>query len=385
MNETQHDDEDAGERMMFVTLGMFIIDEIHYTAESGKPPVYDVVGGAGTYAVLGCRLFAPAPRTSRRVGWVVDAGSDFPASVEAQLAGWRTGMVLRRDGDRLTTRGWNGYGAREERAFRYTTRKRRVEVADLPPRLLRARAYHAICAPARCVDICVRAHAALKELGESARPVIVWEPVPGVTAPGEFAGCVAALEYTHIFSPNAKEAAEFLGRAEPVRDAEVAEVALQFLVHMRGPAKNDTGVDDRVARAVVIRCGARGCAVFALEGFPTSAHKVEAVGGEQVEYYVGWFPAYHSPKFSDYKVEDPTGGGNTFLGGFAAGFVGADSESGGTYRELARAAVYGNVAAGYAVEQVGVPVLGRDDEATEVWNGTRVAGRVAEYGARYTL
>lgn len=45
--------------IMFTTMGMFIIDEIHYGKMSEKPPVYDIIGGARFYSVLGCRLFFP--------------------------------------------------------------------------------------------------------------------------------------------------------------------------------------------------------------------------------------------------------------------------------------------------------------------------------------
>jgi hypothetical protein len=35
------------------------------------------MGGAGTFSAIGARLFSPPPR-SKSVGWIIDAGTDFP-------------------------------------------------------------------------------------------------------------------------------------------------------------------------------------------------------------------------------------------------------------------------------------------------------------------
>lgn len=96
----------------FCTLGMFIIDEIEFPPP--KPPVKDIVGGAGSYSALGARIFSPPPQ-SRSVGWIVDCGSDFPPELRDSIASWETGVLIRETPDRLTTRGWNGYGENEHR------------------------------------------------------------------------------------------------------------------------------------------------------------------------------------------------------------------------------------------------------------------------------
>jgi hypothetical protein len=98
----------------FVTLGMFIIDEIHFPPPT--PPVTNILGGAGSYSALGARLFSPPP-TSKSVGWIVDCGSDFPAELRECIASWETGVVVRETPGRLTTRGWNGYGEGEVRGM----------------------------------------------------------------------------------------------------------------------------------------------------------------------------------------------------------------------------------------------------------------------------
>lgn len=72
------------------------------------------MGGAGSYAALGARLFCPPPR-SKSVGWIVDAGSDFPEEIRESIRQWDTRCLLRESSERLTTRAWNGYGDGEKR------------------------------------------------------------------------------------------------------------------------------------------------------------------------------------------------------------------------------------------------------------------------------
>lgn len=118
------------------------------------PSVKDILGGAGTYSALGARLLSPPPQ-STTVGWVVDQGSDFPPALAALIDAWATTAVYRRDDERLTTRGWNGYeaGADQKRAFKYLTPKKRLTGDDLPPHLLRSRSFHLICSPLRCQEL----------------------------------------------------------------------------------------------------------------------------------------------------------------------------------------------------------------------------------------
>lgn len=150
-NETTNSSSSRKDIIMFTTMGMFIIDEIHYGKMSEKPPVYDIIGGAGTYSVLGCRLFFPgkhrtqcglngeldqhklcgvaeendqntsgskpqfASGSSEQIGWIIDVGYDLPDSVKEEIEAWDTGVVWRNTPDRQTTRGWNYYGPNEER------------------------------------------------------------------------------------------------------------------------------------------------------------------------------------------------------------------------------------------------------------------------------
>lgn len=303
------------------------------------------------------------------------------------------------------------------------TPKRRIDVEDLieNENLLFSQSFHLICSPSRCIEICIKLQQTLSSLKNKApkRPIIIWEPVPGVISPDTFSECIKAIQYVDIFSPNAKEAAEFLGEEEPFEEEDIKNVALKFLVHMEQRTKGlyeekekekekekGTVLQPQPPRSVVIRCGSKGCAVFAYEKFPTSKiQNPKDKGILSIPYYEGWFPAYHNSKFPDFKVEDPTGGGNTFLGGFIAGYMmgtksrDVDDSLGGSSTctimgNLARAAVYGNVAASFAIEQVGVPRITSNginnssdgsNNGKELWNNESVEARVNEYLIRYSF
>ncbi|CAI4220224.1 unnamed protein product [Parascedosporium putredinis] len=46
--------------------------------------------------------------------WIVDMGSDFPTSLTQIIDSWETSALIRSNPERLTTRAWNGYTARED-------------------------------------------------------------------------------------------------------------------------------------------------------------------------------------------------------------------------------------------------------------------------------
>lgn len=322
---------------LFVTMGMFIIDEIHFN--NHRPSVYNVIGGAGTYGVVGARLFlAGCPQ---RIGWIVDCGSDFPDSVKQEIEHWQTGVVFRTPPDWLTTRGWNSYGSNEERAFRYTTPKLRIEVEDLIyyGLLVQAKSFHIICSPNRCIDITAKLSRRRSLNGQ----YVIWEPVPDECKPENWSACLDALRSVDILTPNAKEAAMFFDMPEPVERDSIEQLARKYIDHLKPGA------------ALVLRCGSKGCLLLST----------------QIRQ---WYPAYHSPEYSDFKVVDPTGGGNSFVGGLAAGLV----LSGG---DLEVAAIYGNIAASFAIEQIGMPKLVYGDR--ELWNGQTVDSRIKAYCERY--
>ncbi|KAK3353477.1 Ribokinase-like protein [Lasiosphaeria hispida] len=417
----------------FVTMGMFIIDEIEHPPP--RPPSTDILGGAGSYSALGARLFSPPP-LSRSVGWIIDQGTDFPPSITALLSSWQTSALLRPNPDRLTTRGWNGYAASEHRAFHYTTPKKRLTAADLTGPLLQARAIHLICSPLRCRDLVTEILAKRKaearardpELAAYARPLFIWEPVPDLCTPDELLNCTNVLPLVDVCSPNHAELAGFMGSdgLDPAT-GEISKEAVersceQLLASM--PLQSYT---------LVVRAGEKGCYVARNGGrkrgqpkkkktaaatattataTATTKKKEYVRGGlrhdtdmealfaglmqddeghvarEEIEVDPGvekWLPPYYRRAETDDretaqeggvstgngKVVDPTGGGNTFLGGLAVALARG--------KTLEEACAWGSVAASFAIEQVGVPVLGQNNEGHETWNGVRVDGRLKEF------
>ncbi len=89
-----------------------ITDEIWYPPP--RPPVLGIMGGAGSWAALGARLFRKPP-SSVLVGWVVHRGSDFPRELEQEICSWQTRCNFIRTPERLTTRGLNHYTNEEHR------------------------------------------------------------------------------------------------------------------------------------------------------------------------------------------------------------------------------------------------------------------------------
>ncbi|CAK7222367.1 hypothetical protein SCUCBS95973_004814 [Sporothrix curviconia] len=425
----------------FVTMGMFIVDEIEYLPP--KPPVRDILGGGGAYAALGARLFSPAPTLSRTVGWVVDKGSDFPEAMGDLIESWKTAVVMRYDPGRLTTRGWNGYDEAERRAFRYMTPKKRLTAEDLPPSLLTARAFHILSSASRCrdlvEDIKSRRRKAIDALGPDhplaaavlARPYFIWEPVPDRCTPDELLDCTNTLPVVDVCSPNHTELAAYMGDPHKGMDPETGKLSKAAVERACEQLLSAMPLQ---SYALVVRAAEHGCYVAKNGGRrhlrsdksktaeapkkkekKPAAPKQDLHGGlrpdidmealfaglmqteegliarDEVEIDSGvelWIPAVSGDaaemgaggaENSDcaptkrLEVVDPTGGGNAFLGGFTVAVARGKS--------LDEAAAWGNVAASFAIEQVGVPVLGEDAEGRETWNGVRVDDRYAAYEA----
>ncbi|KAF7355148.1 Ribokinase-like protein [Mycena sanguinolenta] len=92
----------------FATLGMFIIDEFSFLDEAGNPTAQIIapqIGGGGTYANIGARVWLPASQ----VGMIIDHGSDFPPDMESKLAEFGKEMWIYRDQPSGTTRALNTY------------------------------------------------------------------------------------------------------------------------------------------------------------------------------------------------------------------------------------------------------------------------------------
>ncbi|KAG6003356.1 hypothetical protein E4U21_002098 [Claviceps maximensis] len=387
----------------FVTLGMVILDEIEF--EPPIPSVSNILGGAGTYAALGARLFSPPP-LSRSIGWVVDKGSDFPHHISETIDCWSTAAVIREDRGRLTTRGWNCYaGPGGRRLFQYQTPKRRVTADDLTSELLLSKSFHLICSATRCqelvTDIIARRKAATPWNETHVKPLFIWEPVPDLCVPDELSKCINALRLVDVCSPNHAELAGFMG--DDGLDPETGEVSVRSV---------ERACEYLLARmplpsyALVIRAGEKGCYIArncgrkrrSELGSPAQYHQAcidgglqpdknteapfacpqldgddafDQEGGEYDASTGSWVPAYHQDKL---KVVDATGGGNAFLGGLSVALARG--------KKLEDAVAWGSVAASFVIEQVGMPNLHIDVNGIETWNGERVFQRLDNFSRK---
>lgn len=361
----------------------------------------------------------------------MDKGSDFPISIGTTIAEWQTSCLIRSDVSRLTTRGWNGFDKFEKRAFHYTTPKLRLDEKSLSPPLLAAKSFHLICSPTRCINLVTSILALRKALpAKPPRPIFIWEPVPDLCIPNELLETTRALSHVDICSPNHAELGSLMGCSgilpSGAVDKHFVESATEQLL----------GSMPLSSFAIVVRAGADGCYIGknggTSRGRQTSRSKRVSLGGknrilsdvtpmepeihakpkpklsvrarqgltaetdfsdlfarlerarfldddeEEEEYEEPdwgtsiWIPAYHQDQN---KVIDPTGGGNAFLGGLAVALARGQS--------LEEASRWGTVAASFAIEQVGMPILSVDGQTSvEKWNDDVVLERLVDFKLR---
>ena len=299
----------------------------------------------------------PYPK-SKGLAAIVDMGSDFPPSIRETLEALKCSIVFRETPGRKTTRGQNIYGPGELRGetavlyyidlccgkgFEYVSPKKRLDVDDLSPALLASKTFHLICNPTRAISLVKNILSRRKENKIEEMPLFLWEPVPGVCTSNNWKDCMKAMKYVGVITPNINEAAEFLGQTI---DEELPFE--QFKGHVEKIAEEYGSHQSGMGKAIVIRCGKHGCLLHS-----SSVTK--------------WVPAYHQTRE---KVIDPTGGGNTFCGGFCAGWVQSEGD-------FETGCVFGNIAASYVIERFGLPELTFANE--ELWNGDSIEVRRGRY------
>lgn len=333
-------------------------------------------------------------------------GSDFPAPVLDQINTWQTSCTFRSNNSRLVTRGWNGYDSNENRAFKYTTPKIRLEPDSLTVPLLMASSFHMVCSPSRCQSLVSSLLTARKKIDRQApKPIIVWEPVPDRCTPDELINLTHALRDVTICSPNHLELGNLLGSSGVLPsgsvDKEFVEQACEQLLESMPIS----------SYGIIVRSGKDGCYVCKPpttirtsksskpasgatkkkpRSTPSNTHGTDLsmtapssidfealFAGKNWERSFGnddddddgngssskaepepksrvidgvekWIPAYYTPETSA-KVVDPTGGGNAFLGAVAVALARGE--------EFEEAALWGSVAASFVIEQTGMPNL----------------------------
>jgi sugar/nucleoside kinase (ribokinase family) len=179
------------------------------------------------------------------------------------------------------------------------------------------------------------------------RLMVIWEPLPSDCKPVHLDAHLQALQQVDVFSPNHLELMSLFEGAEDLSrpfDRLLIENYAKRCLDAKAPGSANAGF------GVIVRAGEHGCLIqSALQG-------------------CRWLPAYYGEHST--RVVDPTGAGNTFLGAFGNMFA----KTG----DLHEAAIFGTVAASFALEQFGLPnfnvVDGRD-----TWNGDTFGERLGRY------
>lgn len=246
-----------------------------------------------------------------------------------------------------------------------------------------SRTFHMVCSSSRCLSIVqdiLRRRDALRQAGQapstthaSSRPIFVWEPVPDLCTPEEQEKFFEAIRVVDVVSPNHLELGMMF--EQPGWTEENTTLVHKIL---------DSGIGPDGKGCLVIRAGKDGSYAYS---------RTQNI----------WLPAYHQPNSSDTTaVVDPTGAGNSFLGALAQGMVSAgrapfqvidsvlaqseqwrrEVDAWGQQRHLPLALVCATVAAGFVVEQIGVPQISGVGNGRELWNQSEFTERVRLYTQR---
>lgn len=258
-----------------------------------------------------------------------------------------------------------------------------------------------ICSPTRCIDLVTSILRRRKSLNPGCpKPLFIWEPVPDLCTPNELLNSTNALPYVDICSPNHTELAALMGDPDLGLDPRTGEISA---TSVERACEQLLGSMPLQSYALVVRCGAKGVYLAKnggrsrrpslikkrrpanhARGGLTLDMDMEALfaglldGDGELERVVVpidpgvelWLPSFYSEAEAD-KVVDPTGGGNGFLGGLAIALARG--------KTLEESAAWGSVAASFAIEQIGMPVLGKDEMGRETWNRALVEERLDEY------
>lgn len=275
----------------FYSIGSIIIDDI--VLPDGRTQM-QVLGGGGTHAIMGMRIW------SERVGILAAVGEDLPESYKHQIEVYfnHQGMLIRRT---QTPRAWQVYemdGTRTE-VFRTEFQsflEDSPRPGELPEAYQSAKGVHLQASTPEPLS------AWLLFLTEIDCKWILWEPWDIYCQPENREEIRAFLALTDIFSPNLSEARRLTGYLDPV------EIAMDLLA-------------DGVS-VVAIRMGASGSLIADRDG---TIQLIPAV------------PAG--------SLVDETGAGNAYCGGFLVGMA----QTG----DPVMAGQMGSVSASFALEQFG--------------------------------
>ncbi|KAK6430875.1 hypothetical protein LTR95_012965 [Oleoguttula sp. CCFEE 5521] len=336
--------------MNFVALGGVWLDEIH---APGKEVLRDVAGGSVAFehsATLGARVFT---RDGGEIGLIIKTGFDFPASLTARFATWTANFSTRPCPDNPSARGRVHYGSSaSDRMFTRLTPPLNTTPSDfVGTPLLAAQCFHFFDTATTVGTQIDELLALRRQAGIEARPLVIWEPHPKSCSPETLEEHRRLVGSGNVlaFSPNHVELDAFFRTSNDISKSSFERGRMERQAQVFLPSSTAMAAFDHQV-CIIVRCAEHGCFVL------FSTHTLE-------EHHSAWLPPFFGPDQAD-RIVDPTGAGNAFLGGFAMGWL--------ETKDFIRAAAYGNVAASFAVEVVGLPELAVCD----------ARGRLAEYEAR---
>lgn len=249
-----------------------------------------------------------------------------------------------------------------------------------------SRTFHMVCSPSRCIYIVqaiLHRREELRRVGQAPstkhaaeRPIFVWEPVPDLCTPEEQKRFFEANRVVDVVSPNHMELGMMFDQPGWTEGDDQSQALVQKII--------DSGIGPNGDGCLTIRAGKEGSYAYSKD------QKI-------------WLPAYHQPDASgSTAVLDPTGAGNSFLGALAQGMVTAGREpfeaiesvlspseswkkamkAWGNRQDLPLALICATVAAGFVVEQIGVPQKSVAENGKEMWNQSEFTERVRLYTQR---
>ncbi|KAH8937312.1 hypothetical protein BDL97_16G022000 [Sphagnum fallax] len=314
--------------MEMVTFTIIVDDIVYPDGHSAMA----CLGGGGPQTAFGAKLWFS---DNERVGLAAGIGADFPEScrtwleetgidthglLQWPLSTLRAWQILEEDGRR--TQVWRMAVGDEVWGML------RPEMSALPLPYQKAKVYHAGVHPSgRDVDF-IRG---LRDTGAEIVSIEVYTHAEDIVSRTELQDLVSS---GHIFSPNEKEAVSLVGPGPPLELIErLSELGAEVVVLRRGPLgcivhRSDTKETWEVP------------AFHTLFGHQEKAHDETSAKEE---------PTLRIKGVNVKKILDPTGCGNTFCGGFLAGWY--------KTHDLLTAALWGSIAASFMLEYEGVPPL----------------------------
>nr|XP_019014375.1 uncharacterized protein I206_00457 [Kwoniella pini CBS 10737]OCF53156.1 hypothetical protein I206_00457 [Kwoniella pini CBS 10737] len=321
--------------------------------------------------MISARMFLPP----KQCGLIIDKGYDFPQKFINTLKNYGEEMIWFRNRPDKTTRALNIYSGSKigegHQSFKYLSNRINLFPNDLIlnpstpfinenennlPEYI-----HLVCNIERAKLIINEIkNINLKEINKINNkiwnPKLIWEPMPSSCISSEIENILEIISNFLIFSPNLIELQSILGitssssnnsKNNPTKKD--VENSIKILINLFSKKYENTNIP-----CIIIRSGELGSYTFS-------------------KNWKGWIPPYYDFN-KQYKVIDTTGGGNSFLGGLAAGLLISNDD-------MRIASIYAATAASFTIEQRGLPSLSKSPDG-ERWNDDDVWRRLRELASR---